>query len=251
MALAGVSYAQVQQPLWDISFIDSQCLVTANGVSETVTKDGVNLTSTSLKIELLGDTQINNGTCETTANQRVYITDLSPDITMTDDFSIVIQGSADTAPANWGVLFGFGNSYNNNIKIANNDSGKLTFLEESVTLSDKNSYLSTEYATPGTYIITADAQEGNKSLLSLYYNGKLASTAILDTSNYNGDLAVFSVGGRIHTNGNSTDFSFTNVQLYSGVLDASAIASLSVPEPATATLSLLALCGLAARRRRK
>ncbi len=45
------------------------------------------------------------------------------------------------------------------------------------------------------------------------------------------------------------------MQLYSGVLTQEQILALSpnatVPEPATATLSLLALAGLCARRRRK
>ena len=42
-----------------------------------------------------------------------------------------------------------------------------------------------------------------------------------------------------------------NMALYSGVLTTNQMNSLMVPEPTTATLSLLALAGLAARRRRK
>lgn len=44
---------------------------------------------------------------------------------------------------------------------------------------------------------------------------------------------------------------FENVVLWNRALSASEVSALIVPEPATATLSLLALCGLSARRRRK
>ena len=48
-----------------------------------------------------------------------------------------------------------------------------------------------------------------------------------------------------------TDFKLDNVTMWNRALSATEVGSLIVPEPTTATLSLLALAGLAARRRRK
>ena len=42
-----------------------------------------------------------------------------------------------------------------------------------------------------------------------------------------------------------------NLYVWNRALGTTEVKALVVPEPATATLSLLALCGLAARRRRK
>ncbi len=51
--------------------------------------------------------------------------------------------------------------------------------------------------------------------------------------------------------GNVTSATIDNLTLWNRALSATEVSSLIVPEPATATLSLLALAGLAARRRRK
>lgn len=62
--------------------------------------------------------------------------------------------------------------------------------------------------------------------------------------------------GKRYGNGRDVDgtVTFENVVVWNRALDAVEVQSLvvrAVPEPATATLSLLALAGLAARRRRK
>lgn len=56
--------------------------------------------------------------------------------------------------------------------------------------------------------------------------------------------------GNWNTEGSNFSAGTADIALYSGVLTTSQMNSLMVPEPTTATLSLLALAGLAARRRR-
>jgi MYXO-CTERM domain-containing protein len=248
LALCGVASATDATLVWDLSF---------NDLNQTVVTNGSGNDYSSLTITMNGST-VTDGICATPANNRVTITDSAPTLRMMDSFSFVVKGGADVAVANWGVLFGLGEDNSWNIKVANNANGNLTFLEEGYNISDKVGSTATPYGSMGTYIVTVDnggkTQAGTSTAaLTLYYNGAQVATGTLGASNCTAQpLDTFALGGRNIGVGNATDFSFTNVQLYSGVLSATQISQLSVvPEPTTATLSLLALAGLAARRRRK
>lgn len=99
--------------------------------------------------------------------------------------------------------------------------------------------------TPGgahDYILTLSTAVGTDNrTISLYQDGELVLQAT--TEQYFGDPGNMRIGfgGSFGGDQGATITSLSNVKLYSGV----------IPEPATATLSLLALAGLAARRRRK
>ena len=101
-----------------------------------------------------------------------------------------------------------------------------------------------------------DALESNKSVWTLYINGEVVATKTDDTRTISfSNVALFE--GADHTsNGRYTGY-VDDIQFYnvSSLDDAKSIMSAQaarlVPEPTTATLSLLALAGLAARRRRK
>ncbi len=210
----------------------------------------------NLTIDLHGAT-ITDGVCHSAKGNRVEITDNGETLRMMNSFSYVIQGGLTSTANNWDVLFGLGEAPNWNIKIANNASGNLTFLEEGYTIKDKVAETATPTTELGTYIVTVDnggktTERVSPSSLTLYYNGAVVATATLGENNCTNEfLDMFAIGGRSQGTNNSSDFTFTNVQLYSGVLSQEQIASLSIPEPTTATLSLLALAGLAARRRRR
>ena len=247
LALCGVASATDATLVWDLSF---------NDLNQTVVTNGSGNDYSTLTIAMNGST-VTDGICATPANNRVTITDSAATLRMMDSFSFVVKGGADVAVANWGVLFGLGEDNSWNIKVANNTNGNLTFLEEGYNISDKVGSTATPYGSMGTYIVTVDnggkTQAGTSTAaLTLYYNGAQVATGTLGAINCTTQpLDTFALGGRNIGVGNATDFSFTNVQLYSGVLSATQISQLSVPEPTTATLSLLALAGLAARRRRK
>ncbi len=229
----------------------------------TVTNDGFKVTDaaggdyTSLEVTQNTAT-ISDGVCTTNGtDNRVYITDSASSITMGTSFSFVVQGGLAETPSQWGVLFGFGELNNWNIKVNYDSSngGSLGFAPEGYQLvsNSRGGEITTD---DGTYIVTYAMQEDNSAKVSLYQGGTLIATATQpSTHTQTGEvLDIFSLGGRpLSTNNNLTSFSFDNVQLYEGVLSAGQIASLSgvTPEPTTATLSLLALAGLCARRRRK
>lgn len=247
LALCGAASATDATLVWDLSF---------NNLNQTVVTNGSGNDYSSLTITMNGST-VTDGICATPANNRVTITDSAATLRMMDSFSFVVKGGADVAVANWGILFGLGEANGWNIKVANNASGNLTLLEEGYGISDKIGSTATPYGSMGTYIVTVDnggktQAQSSTAALTLYYNGVEVASGTLAAGNCTAEkLDTFALGGRNYGAGNATDFSFTNAQLYSGVLSATQISQLSVPEPTTATLSLLALCGLAARRRRK
>lgn len=248
-ALCGAASASTTDAtlVWDLSF---------NAKNQAVVMNGSGAAYSTLTINMNGST-VTDGICATPSNERVTITDSAPTLRMMDSFSFVVQGGADVAVANWGILFGLGEANAWNIKVANNANGNLSLLEEGYGISNKVGSTATPFGSMGTYIVTVDnggktQAQASTSALTLYYNGEAVATATLAKGNCTAEkLDTFAIGGRNIGNGNSTDFSFTNVQLYSGVLSETQISQLSVPEPTTATLSLLALAGLAARRRRK
>ena len=241
LALAGVAAGTDATLVWDMSFAptDSQDSVTdANGNSYTLGKEWKN-------------TQGNSGSVISPYASRLLLTDSNASVlTFAQDFSFVVQGGLNQVGA-WDCLMSIGSDNNNNFKIVNNASGCLTFLEEGTFSVSTDGHPNTTKSVTGemgTYIVTYNATGKD---LTLFYNGTEVATAdLLEVTNEN-KVANFAIGGRALSMNNTSDFTFSNIQLYSGVLSSEQIKSLSVPEPTTATLSLLALAGLAARRRRR
>ncbi len=97
-----------------------------------------------------------------------------------------------------------------------------------------------------TYFITSE--NGTSKLYELLNDGSVTQIAT-QTGMQTGTLGTFYAGH--WNNADSHQAGTMDVQLFGSVLDTTQMKSLIIPEPATATLSLLALCGLAARRRRK
>lgn len=91
-----------------------------------------------------------------------------------------------------------------------------------------------------------------------YTDGKLEKLWLTDSDDYADDPGLFSADVTLSEDGSK--IYFDDEELYGSQVYISGVYSLDpnesaswqmVPEPATATLSLLALCGLASRRRRK
>ena len=180
---------------------------------------------------------------------------------MCNSFSFVVKASLNGEGSSmWSVLFGLGENNDENLKInyKKDSNPGWGFTTEGYTVSDST-------YTPGTvvqgkeqtFIVTVDAgandgtAQTGTAMLTLYLNGEAVATATLASANRTDEkLDTFTLGGRpFNTIGNQTA-EFSNVQLYQGVLSAEQIAALSVPEPATASLSLAGLALLALRRRR-
>lgn len=109
-----------------------------------------------------------------------------------------------------------------------------------------NSAMDTSLASASlTYFLTSES--GTARLYELLNDGSVTLIAT-QTGMKTGTLGTLAVG---HWSGQDAHQSGTmSIQLYDSVLSSTQMQAL-VPEPATASLSLLALAGLAARRRRK
>ena len=101
-----------------------------------------------------------------------------------------------------------------------------------------------------TYTMVSNADD---KTFTIYKNG----TQIDQWTNWNTDTGLIALqlggrygGGGYSLTGNET-VEFDNVTIWDKALTAAEVGSIIIPEPTTATLSLLALAGLAARRRRK
>lgn len=153
---------------------------------------------------------------------------------------------------------------NNNVVLLNHSGGNswATFFDGStrgdtstnpVTYTMCNSDLGLSVSDSQKSITTITlVSDPTAKTFSMYNNGKLIATQ----SDWNTDTGV--VGLQLGTVfGGATDriisgtVDIDNLYYWKKALSESEIKSLIIPEPTTATLSLLALAGLAARRRRK
>ncbi len=103
----------------------------------------------------------------------------------------------------------------------------------------------TTTADEASYIVTSKVDTDGKLTLNMYEDGNLIVSGYCDNgyadSGYSINAYKIGLGGCTGTSTNAMAATFSNVKIYNQV----------IPEPTTATLSLLALAGLAARRRRR
>ncbi len=126
-----------------------------------------------------------------------------------------------------------------------------------ITLSaNSNTYVFSDVKSFGSYAIsdisnitfTMAGEPDQAGIMSVYVNGTLAASGIMAQGNRHSTSSIGAgltfLRDRDDNNGAIKGFvgGVSSVHVYSGVV---------IPEPTTATLSLLALAGLAARRRRK
>lgn len=95
--------------------------------------------------------------------------------------------------------------------------------------------------TSNTLTAYVDGVANTDTITFTYADGVTASTA----------LTGFQFGAAFGGSRVSNSVTLDNIAVWNRALSAAEVATLPLPEPTTATLSLLALCGLAARRRRR
>lgn len=157
-------------------------------------------------------------------------------IRLSDSGSLTLFNSHGTSSNSWSEYFD-GSTY-----------GEATVSSYTTDLGLK---AKDSFTTTTTFTLVSDT--ANKTF-TIYKNG----TQIDQWTNWNTDtgLTGLQLGGRF--GGGGTKLSgdetvvFDNVTIWNKALSASEVSDIiTVPEPTTATLSLLALAGLAARRRRR
>ena len=156
-------------------------------------------------------------------------------------------------PGNWPAIFGLGET--------NTWAWKPSFYVQTGTFKlDKDGFDSANETNKGvggvTYtlpsegygdIVTIALQNDGNGKLSLYVDDVLAGySTIGNATDYGSNKFInnFTFGAR-NDGGNKSNIILHDAQFVQGLV------TQIVPEPTTATLSLLALAGLAARRRRK
>lgn len=243
--------------VWDMSFTGTSGSPNAGNIVVTGT-DGSAYASLS---PTFGGGSVEGGVYHS-GGSRLTITDSSSTLSMCNSFSFVVKASLNgDGTTNWPVLFGLGeaNSWNLKVNYTKSANAGWSFAPEGYSLSGLTSTAGTVVqGIEQTFIVTVDAgandgavQTGT-SALTLYLNGEAIATATLASDNRtNEKLDTFSLGGRPLNDNNNQTAEFSNVQLYQGVLSPEQIAAISVPEPATASLSLAGLALLALRRRRR
>ena len=230
-------------------------------------KDFSSLTSGSYTLDISGNTKVENGILSVVGSNppsaKINITDAGLSINEGFTLNITLNNVS-----TWGgsqphsfvgikgantdflVLAGLhGDSETQNAKFAFNGSAN------NVNMSypeGTNGSLSSVTGTENFYTITLTYTQ---SAFTMYLNGELWATGT-PNSGMTDTMAAQTItsiafGSWAGNSGNGTlKEDIASFAIYKGAMTASEVAAL-VPEPTTATLSLLALAGLAARRRRK
>lgn len=241
LALSGISMAAEPALVWDLDFAST-------GVVFTKYAEGV----TSNLSSGVGSALISNGAI-TLNNNSFSFSQTAGRLSYADEFTLVavVQLGA-SQPGSWPAVFGFGED--------NSWCWKPSFYVQTGTFHlDKDGFGSANetnksvggvtYTLPSEGygdIVTIALQNDGNGKLSLYVDDVLAGySTIGNASDYGSDKFInnFTFGAR-NGGGNKANIILHDAQFVSG------LTTQVLPEPTTATLSLLALAGLAARRRR-
>ena len=255
MALAGVATADTLEKLWSIDFTTLQRegnkVTIESGDYEFTVWDGT-LSSAGITSNYTPPTSVNGNNRPGESISRVHIVG-DTGMTWGDDFAVEVVFTLPSNfdhHSNWPAIFNmYGNGNNDNLRfgpyvditsygVDGVSADALPKPEQdwtSVTLTTGEAHTALLYVVDGAVTLTIDGAVAAKATLNTgYYTPSTVIDNMLiggHTGNNNGPVA---------NHGWNMDVTVSSLSMYK-----------VVPEPATATLSLLALCGLAARRRRK
>lgn len=252
LALAGIATADTTPTvLWDLDFTSTGVVInTADGITTTLVN---NSTRTD---------DISNGAI-TLNNEYLKLNQSAGNLSYSDEFTLVAVVQLGVQPgysaenlSTWPAIFGLGETdawawkpsyYTATSTFHLDKNGFDGYVDEQYKSSGGITY--TQPTEAGTYgdTITVALQNNGKGTLTLYVDGEVAGYTTITSANEYGSnklIKVFNFGAR-NDGGNASNIILHDAQFVSG------LTIQIIPEPTTATLSLLALCGLAARRRRK
>ena len=256
MALAGVAMAG--ETYW--SFEDTTSSAGENvytgQITGTVTMQNTDVTTGDI---LGNDSDINLGYAMKFENQSYIQYDNASIVsqmavgTGASDFTVMAYVTFNSIPdgSNDSNVFFFGTGTGHNgIALGVRDNGKIDFLVKGV-----NHYTWDVTPESGTWYHLAYAYDSSENSVELFINGTSQGAVTLGGYNSPANTIMLGASGTAADAMKKFDGQIAHLQIITGeALGADAVvqyASNIVPEPATATLSLLALAGLAARRRRK
>ena len=196
------------------------------------------------------------------ADSRVWTTNTGGKFTDAFTFSFTL---VDFDSANWNdalALYTNGTTYgtNNSLQLQKNANGELMIYTENFTGSNvkddaSNINLGSISDLEGKVLTLVFDATGTSNTLTAYVDGVANSDSITFTYGEgvtaSTALTGFQFGAAFGGSRASNSVTIDNIGVWNRALSAAEVASLPIPEPTTATLSLLALAGLAARRRRK
>lgn len=244
LALSSISMAAEPALVWDLDF-DS------TGVVFTSYVEGV----TSNLNSGVGSTLISDGAI-TLNNDAFSFTQTGGNLSYSDEFTLLVKVQMGKAGNNYPVIFSLGETtswnwkpsfYQNDNKFVLDKDG---FGDNIVNQENKSSG-AVGYTIPENGygdVVTLALQNNGEGKLTLFVDGKQAGYTTITSANEYSDTKLikeFKFGGKLSGTNNKANIILHDAQFVRG------LTTQIIPEPTTATLSLLALAGLAARRRRK
>ncbi len=242
LAWSSISMAAEPALVWDLDF-DS------TGVVFTSYVEGV----TSNLNSGVGSTLISNGAI-TLNNDAFSFKQTGGNLSYSDEFTLLVKVQMGKANNNYPIIFSLGEStawnwkpsfYQNNNKFVLDKEGFFNVVNE-----DNKDIGAIGYTIPENGygdVVTLALQNNGEGKLTLFVDGKQAGyTTITSANEFSSAKLIkeFKFGGKLSGTNNDANIILHDAQFVSG------LTTQIIPEPTTATLSLLALAGLAARRRR-
>lgn len=241
------------ETIWKLDFASS-------GTTVSSKKDGVTLTNPWPSSTGTGSSYTTDGLeiRQSSNIQEVYhFQQTAGKLTFADEFTMVLTLKYDSHNGDYPVLFGLGSvsdhEKSKDWKVtyyvpSDGDPGSCFVLDnDGYQVNQVNRGSGDIEVTAGkTYTLTlynsGSYKGADSGRVELYVGNTLAGYSVFDNTQNLNTLSVqhFSLGGRIYDDNNGSNITVSSAALYK-----------YVPEPTTATLSLLALAGLAARRRRR
>lgn len=249
MALTGVVCAANEENLvWTLDFTGGSYAITKGAAAPANYTPATNWGSQDFKT--------NEGALTTDGDKKVALESANPGVGMGDSFTLTMNcsltgvGGNDTSDTKYWLMSANQNQTSWFLGVQYDTATKqITFGNSNHTLSNLVSYGTFELTDITTVSLVMNGAVNTDGEMAIYVNGTMAASGTMAAGDRHGNAdwkngVVFMNKMSEHDGVAGT---ITGAELYNTAL----YSTKPIPEPTTATLSLLALAGLAARRRRK
>ncbi len=189
----------------------------------------------------LNGATVNADSFTSASDNRIQVNTSSFGIKMSDGWTITFNATMSTIGTNWPVLCGMGEKNGFNYKAG--------YYNGAFEINPEGYGMNTSTVNDGKVDTVEHSYSfifygATENLVELYQDGELVASRTATAEYDDNTVGILTLGGRPYNTGNLTPgTTFSDVKVYQGVV-------LPVPEPATASLSLLGLAALMMRRRR-